>query len=166
MWQTYNSDKIITVLLFVGRRQKHNMIYVRYSYIIIYSSKWNFFKFQTFLSLFPFITSLQRHPFSCVQHLYYVITTPFVLSKKFDPGINGARLAPAWVDGKWTLGICALWRVGQKTRWLKCIWRDKNRNVPSSRLQDLTRITGFVYFSNGPGKHIIVDAAWQCVFIW
>lgn len=50
------------------------------------------------------------------------------------------------------------------THGWKCIYRDKNGNVPSSRSQDSTRITGFVYFSNGTGKHIIVDVA-QCVFI-
>lgn len=130
-----------------------------------------FFKFRTLWSLFPFISSLYHHPFSCIQHLYYVITTPFVLPKKFDPGINGARLTPTLVDGKRTSeedwrsesARCGMWG---RARWLKCIWRDKNRNVPSSRSQDLTRITGFVYFSNGPGKHIIVDAVWQCVFIW
>lgn len=44
----------------------------------------------------------------------------------------------------------------------KCIWRDKDENVPSSRSQDLTRITRFVYFSNGAGKHILLLLLLYC----
>lgn len=84
---------------------------------------------------------------------------------KFETNINGAlrSVMDGWATGR----TQKLWIVEPEVvaRGGKCIQRDKNGNVPSSRSQDLTRITESVYFSNGTGKHIIVDVA-RSVFLY